>query len=181
LVVVVDQFEEAFTYRPQDDQARGRFEHGRDQFFANLLHAAAAQRGRVAVVLTLRSDFLSACAIFPKLAAVLSAHQELVGPMSRAELREAIERPAYLVGSEVEPALCERLLADVEGRSGALPLLQFALTEVWKKRDVRRLSLRSYNELGGGQGRTTSLGGDKVRRGASRGPSNTGQTRSTTV
>jgi hypothetical protein len=29
-----------------------------------------------------------------------------------------------------------------------LPLLQFALTEVWKKRDVRRLTLAAYKELG---------------------------------
>ena len=100
------------------------------------------------VVLTMRSDFLSACAPFPQLSAVLSAHQELVGPMTPAELREAIERPAFLVGCEVEPPLTERLLADVKGQSGALPLLQFALTEVWKKREVRRLTLRAYIELG---------------------------------
>jgi hypothetical protein len=148
LAVVVDQFEEVFTYRPQDDRARVRFEQDRDGFFANLLHAAATPGGRVAVVLTMRSDFLSACATFPQLAAVLSAHQELVGPMAAAELREVIEQPAFRVGCEVEPGLTERLLADVEGQPGALPLLQFALTEVWKKRDVRRLTLAAYTELG---------------------------------
>src|SRR5512135_2038834 len=148
LVVVVDQFEEVFTYRPQDDQARARFEQARAAYFANLLNAAAAPGGRVAVVLTMRSDFLGACAVFSQLAAVLSAHQELVGPMTAAELREAIERPAYFVGCEVESGLTEKLLGDVRGQSGALPLLQFALTEVWKKRDVRRLTLRAYTELG---------------------------------
>ena len=60
--MVVDQFEEVFTYRPQDDQAQARFEQDRAAFFANLLHAAAAPGGRVAVVLTMRSDFLGACA-----------------------------------------------------------------------------------------------------------------------
>ena len=148
LVIVVDQFEEVFTYRPQDHQARARFEQDRDSFFASILQAAAAPGGRVAVVLTMRSDFLSACALFPQLAAVLSAHQELVGPMTTAELCEAIEQPAFRVGCEVESGLTQRLLADVEGQPGALPLLQFALTEVWKKRDVRRLTLRAYTELG---------------------------------
>jgi WD40 repeat protein len=147
LVVVVDQFEEVFTYRLHDDQARARFEHDRDQFFANLLQAAAPG-GRVVVVLTMRSDFLSASATFPQLAAVLSAHQELVGPMTVAELREAIEQPTFRVGCEVEPGLTERLLVDVEGRPGALPLMQFALTEVWKKRTDRRLTLMAYTELG---------------------------------
>jgi WD40 repeat protein len=148
LALVVDQFEEVFTHRPQDDQARAHFRQDRDQFFANLLNAAAAAGGRVAVVLTMRSDFLGACAPFPQLAAVLSAHQEVVGPLTGAELREAIEQPAFQVGCEVEPALTERLLADVAGQPGALPLLQFALTEVWKKRAARRLTLRAYTELG---------------------------------
>jgi WD40 repeat protein len=150
MVVVVDQFEEVFTYRPQGGPARVRFERDRDRFFANLLNAAATPGGRVAVVLTMRSDFLSACAPFPQLSAVLSAHQELVGPMTAAELREAIERPAYLVGCEVESALAQRLIADVEGQSGALPLLQFALYDIWKrkKRDDRRLTLRAYAEPG---------------------------------
>ena len=151
LVVVVDQFEEVFTYRPQEGPARDRFEQDRDCFFANLLNAAAAPRGRVLVVLTMRSDFLSACARFPQLSAVLSGHQELVGPLTAAELREAIERPAYLAGCEVESGLTQRLLPDVEGQSGALPLLQFALTEVWKKRDVRRLTLGAYEELRKGE------------------------------
>ena len=68
--------------------------------------------------------------------------------MTAAELREAIEQPAVLVSCEVQPGLTERLLADVEGQPGALPLMQFALTEVWKKRDVRRLTLRAYDEWG---------------------------------
>jgi tetratricopeptide (TPR) repeat protein len=152
LAVVVDQFEEVFTYRPQDDQARTRFEHDRNQFFANLLQAAAAPGGRVAVVLTMRSDFWSSCAPFPQLNDVLSSHQEQVGPMSASELREAIEQPAFRVGCEVEPALTERLLADVEGQPCSLPLLQFALTEVWKRRNVRELMLRAYNDLGGVEG-----------------------------
>jgi WD40 repeat protein len=148
LAIVVDQFEEVFTYRPRDEQARVRFEQDRASFFANLLQGAAAPGGRVTVVLTMRSDFLSASATFPQLAAVLSAHQELVGPMTAEELREAIEQPAFRVGCEVEPALTQRLLADVEGQPGSLPLLQFALTEVWKKRDIRRLTLPAYTELG---------------------------------
>ena len=166
LVVVVDQFEEVFTYRPQEGPARARFEQDRDQFFANLLNAAATPGGRVAVVLTMRSDFLGACAMFPQLSAVLSTHQELVGPMTAAELREAIERPAYLVGCEVESTLTERLTADVKGQPGALPLMQFALAEVWKKREVRRITLRAYR-----------LGKDDGR--GSRGCSSIGRTRST--
>jgi len=152
LVIVVDQFEEVFTYRPQDEQAKGRFERSRFAFFANLLHAVAAPGGRVAAVLTMRSDFLGECAAFPRLNNMLNAYLVQVGPMQEEELREAIARPAYLVGCEVEPDLTERLLADVRGQPGALPLMQFALTEVWKRRDVRKLTLGAYNDLGGVEG-----------------------------
>ena len=152
LVVVVDQFEEIFTYRPRDEQTRSHFERSRTAFLTNLLYAVSAPGGPVAAVLTMRSDFLGTCAGFPRLNDALTAHLEQVGPMRREELREAIERPAYLVGCEVEAALTERLLADVAGQAGALPLLQFALTEVWKRRDIRKLKLRAYEELGGVEG-----------------------------
>ena len=148
LLVVVDQFEEVFTYRPQDGPVRARFEQDRDQFFANLLHAAATPGGRVAVVLSMRSDFLGPCTSFERLNNVLNAHLIQVGPMREDELRAAIEQPAFKVGCELEPRLTERLLRDVEGQAGALPLLQFTLDEVWKRRDVRRLTLRAYTELG---------------------------------
>ena len=82
----------------------GAVRAGRAVFLANLLHAAAAPGGRVAVVLTMRSDFLGPCATFPKLNDVLNAHLVQVGPMREPELRAAIERPAYRVGCEVEPA-----------------------------------------------------------------------------
>ena len=151
-MIVVDQFEEVFTYRPEDDQVRKRFEVSRAAFFASLLNAAAATAGRVAVVLTMRSDFLGACAPFPKLNDMLNAHLVQVGPMREDELREAIKQPAYLVGCEPEPALIQRLLADVKGQPGALPLLQFALKELWEKRDVRTLRLDTYETLGGIEG-----------------------------
>ena len=66
LLVIVDQFEEVFTSRPEDGEARARFEWDREQFFGNVLHAATIPGGRVVVVLTLRSDFLGRCAPFPR-------------------------------------------------------------------------------------------------------------------
>ena len=152
LLVVVDQFEEVFTYRPEDEKKKETFAKDRDAFFANLLLAAAARGGRVAVVLTMRSDFLGPCAPFERLNNVLNAHLIQVGPMREDELRAAIERPAFKVGCEPEPGLTERLLADVEGQAGALPLLQFTLDELWQRQDVRRLTLRAYTELGGVEG-----------------------------
>ena len=139
MAVVVDQFEEVFTYRPQNDHGVARFEQDRNHFFANLLQAAATPGGRVAVVLTMRSDFWSACAV-----PAAQRRAEFRSRASRSDVPGGPTRgdrePAFCVGCEVEPALDRyRLLADVEGQPGALPLLQFALTEVWKHRDVPSL------------------------------------------
>ncbi|MFF8381604.1 WD40 repeat domain-containing protein [Streptomyces sp. NPDC015661] len=70
-------------------------------------------RPRAVVVYGLRSDFYGSCAGFPQLREALRQGQLLVGPMTRAELREAILFPARDVGLEVEPGLVELLLRDL--------------------------------------------------------------------
>ena len=114
-MVLVDQFEELFTLCPHPDNCRALVE--------NLLYAATVTGGQTIVLLTLRADFYGRAAVYPELAAALSDHQVLVGPMGEDELREAIEAPARLAGGEFESGLVNRLLEDVEGQAGGLPLL----------------------------------------------------------
>ena len=144
LVLLVDQFEEVFTLCDDDSIRRG--------FFANLLYAASLTGGQTIVLLTMRADFYGNCAAYPALAAAMSEHQVLVGPMTEDELRRAIGRPARLAGAEVEQGLVEMLLRDVVGRPGALPLLQFTLQELWNRREARRLTVESYQVIGTLQG-----------------------------
>jgi hypothetical protein len=61
-------------------------------------------------------------------------------------------RPTQLVGCELEPGLTELLLQNMHRQSGALPLLQHALLELWKTREGRRLTLKGYHEIGGLEG-----------------------------
>ncbi|HMK24160.1 MAG TPA: hypothetical protein VK466_17650, partial [Terriglobales bacterium] len=56
---------------------------------------------------------------------------ENLGPMTRDELREAIVKPAETLHVGFEPGLVDAILDDVERRPGSLPLLQFALREMW--------------------------------------------------
>src|SRR5262249_22733921 len=140
LVVVVDQFEEAFTLCTDEGVRRA--------FLANLVAAATAEGGRTLVVLTVRADLYGRCAEDPGLAAAGGASQELVGAMSEGELRRAIQEPARRVGCEVEPALVEVLVREAAGRDGALPLLADVLLDLWGEREVRRLTLAKYRELG---------------------------------
>ena len=100
----------------------------------------------------MRADFLGKCATHPALAAALSDHQVLVGPMTEDELRRSIEMPTRRVGCEVEAGLVDVLIQDVQGQSGALPLMQYALLELWQQRDGRRLTLEAYHAIGGLRG-----------------------------
>ena len=144
LVVLVDQFEEVFTLC--EEQA------ARQAFFDNLLYAATVADGQAIVVLTMRADFYGKCGLYPALAAAMSDHQLLVGPMTQDELRRALERPALLAGGEFEPGLVEMLLRAVAGQPGSLPLLQFTLMELWQQREGRRLTVAAYKALGELQG-----------------------------
>ena len=140
LMLLVDQFEEIFT-TCQNAMLRSAF-------IGNLLHASHVAQGMTVVVVTMRADFFGKCATYADLAAALSDHTTLVGPMTEDELRRAIERPAQLVGCEFEPGLVDLLIHDVEEQPGALPLLQDALLELWKRRDGRRLTAAAYREIG---------------------------------
>jgi WD40 repeat protein/class 3 adenylate cyclase len=140
LLLVVDQFEEIF--------ALCRDEAERRRFIDALLYSVEAEEGRIIVVPTIRADFYGRCADYPQLAARMSDGL-LVGPMSEAELRAAIEQPAAVVGLRLEPGLAEMILDDVAGEPGALPLLSHALLETFERRRGRTLTLSGYAESGG--------------------------------
>ena len=149
LVIAVDQFEELFT-TCRDEGARAAFADA-------LVARVRDPRRRALVLVAVRADFYGRCAEYPELARLLGASHVLVGPMRRDELRRAIELPARRAGLEVEPELVDALLADVEGRPGALPLLSTALLELWQQRDGRRLRMAAYEHAGGVQGAVARL------------------------
>jgi hypothetical protein len=120
----------------------------RSAFIANLLYATKVTQGQTLVILTMRADFYAKCAANADLAAALSDHHVLVGPMTEDELRRAIERPTQLVGCELEAGLVDLLLKDVRHQPGVLPLLQHALLELWNKRHDRRMTVKAYQEIG---------------------------------
>jgi WD40 repeat protein/DNA-binding SARP family transcriptional activator len=141
LVVAVDQLEELFTVC--EDEAE------RAEFLQWLVAAADDHERRVLVLSTLRADFYGRLSSYPRFAELLSRSHALVGPMDRAELREAIERPAVRAGLEVEDGLVDVLVAEVADEPGSLPLLSTTLLELWQARDGRVLRLQDYRATGG--------------------------------
>jgi WD40 repeat protein len=144
LLLVVDQFEEVFTLCRDEQQ--------RTTFFANLLYAATIPEGRCGVLVVMRADFYHRCGVYPELAQQLAAEQYLVSPLQPEGLRQAVEEPARRVGLAFEPGLVATILDDVADQPGALPLLEHALLEVWRRRTGGMLTLAGYRESGGVQG-----------------------------
>ncbi|MFB4262041.1 hypothetical protein [Nonomuraea sp. GTA35] len=138
-LIVVDQFEEVFTLC-QDQRERERF--------IDLLLDARRAPDETAVVIAVRADFYGRCAEHRALTAALRESGLLVGPMDQDELREAIVRPATAEGLTVERALTARVIADVTGEPGALPLMSHALREVWRRRTGKMLTLDAYESVG---------------------------------
>ncbi|MFD7379755.1 nSTAND1 domain-containing NTPase [Streptomyces mirabilis] len=138
--LLVDQFEELYTLCHDPDE--------RDQFIDRLLTATEVG-SRLRVVIAVRADFLGRCAEHPGLTAALQDRTVLVGPMSRDELREAVVRPAQAGGLIVERSLTARILDEVEGEPGALPLMSHALLVTWHRRKGRALTEEAYEAAGG--------------------------------
>src|SRR5438093_10795509 len=67
-------------------------------------------------------------------------------------LRQAIQEPARRVSLSFEADLVDTILGDVAGEPGALPLLEHALLELWKRRRNHTLTLDGYRESGGVKG-----------------------------
>lgn len=141
VVLVVDQFEEAFTQTVDDWE--------RELFLESLRVAAADPESRVRVIITLRADFYDRPLIYPRFGELLSERTEAVPPLTPDELEQAIRGPAERIGVRPEPGLVAEIIAEVAHQPGALPLLQYALTELFERRDDDRLTLAAYREIGG--------------------------------
>jgi hypothetical protein len=144
LVVVVDQFEEVFTL-VEDETARIQF--------LNLLHSAVTDpRSRVRIVITLRADFYDRPLNYPGFGELVRSRMETVLPLSADELEAAIVKPAARVGVNFEPGLVATITGDAHFQPGALPLLQYALTELFEQRIDHTLTHDAYKTLGGAAG-----------------------------
>ncbi len=135
-VVVVDQFEEILE---ADAAAAAEV--------ASLLAAFVADDGRA--IITVRSDYLDACAADPSLAPLMAEGVLVVPPMDSDDLRRVIEAPAAAAGLRLEPGLIELILRDSAGAPGILPHLSHALAETWARREGPVLTVAGYEATGG--------------------------------
>ncbi|WP_437978543.1 bifunctional serine/threonine-protein kinase/formylglycine-generating enzyme family protein [Sorangium sp. So ce295] len=128
-LLFVDQLEELSTLASPPDAASA----------AAALHGLAGRTGRVRLLATARSDFLTRLSALPDLGDDLPAALYLLRPLTGERLREAVIGPAAAKGfSFASDAVVEALVVEALRAPGGLPLLQFALAELWEGRDEAR-------------------------------------------
>jgi WD40 repeat protein len=140
LLLVADQFEELYTLC-RDTQQR--------QAFLDRLIEAIHNCHHFTVVLTLRADFLGQALSYRPFADALQYADLKLAPMTNTELQAAVEKPAALLGVTLEKGLSKRIVSAVSAAPGNLPLLEFALTQLWEKQHNTQLTHRAYDEMGG--------------------------------
>jgi WD40 repeat protein/serine/threonine protein kinase len=146
LLLVVDQFEELFTLATAEDTRR--------RFMEALRRLAIS--GRTRVVVTLRADFYDRPLQYEPFGHLLRGGVVSVTPPGEQELGLAITRPADQVGLEVQPELETEIIRDVTEQPGGLPLMEYALTQLFHNRVDDQLTLDAYHRTGGVMG---ALGG----------------------
>ncbi|MEM9711856.1 MAG: BTAD domain-containing putative transcriptional regulator [Actinomycetota bacterium] len=141
LLLVIDQFEELYSLTGDDDVRR--------RFLDALTEVAADERSRLRIVATLRADFLDRPLAHAGFGAHLADGLLTVAMPGHDELARAIAEPARAAGFELEPGLVPVVTRDVADEPGALPLVQFALTELVEATDGSRLDIAAYEATGG--------------------------------
>ena len=143
IVLLVDQLEELVTLAGPLEAARA----------ARLIARLAADIPGVRVVATARGDFLTRIAQLPGLQDGLPRALYFLLPLSTAGVREAVVGPAHAQGVRFESEeLVDRLVT--AGVEGSLPLLQFALAELWEARDAGSVTITAaaLERIGGVSG-----------------------------
>jgi WD40 repeat protein len=156
LLLIADQFEELFTISESEASATTATSKNFDThlFMDQLLASTTHNQEHFHLVLTLRADFLGSLSSHRAFADALNHEHTLytLGPMTSEELQQAIEHPAERQGAVLEEGLSERILQDVVRQEGSLPLLEFALSELWVRQDNGALTHNAYDRIGGVEG-----------------------------
>ncbi len=149
VVLAVDQFEEVWTVCADDVERR--------QFLDTLSELATDPRSSVTVVLAVRADFMGELADHDALRSLVNDGTVLVGPLTPAEVRRAVERPAAVARLVLDDGLADTVVSDAGDEPGLLPLLSTAMAQLWERRDGAALTYAAYVGLGGLSGAIATL------------------------
>ncbi len=142
LILFVDQFEELFT--------SGFTEPDIQSFLEQLIGTTQDATNRLRVVATIRSEFLGKLESYkPTLNLLNSPYRYHLGPVSPRMLQDMIEKPAEATGYTFEPGLVERILQETGQEPGNLALVEYALKQLFERRNGQVFTIRAYEAIGG--------------------------------
>ena len=144
VLLIADQFEELYTLCSEEATRRSFL----DCLLGSLSPTALGKAAPLVLVATMRADFLGNALSYRPLADTLQDRQVLLGAMNSEELCQVIEQPAAKLGVTFEAGLVKRILDAVVHEPGNLPLLEFALTELWGRRSGKQLTHAAYEAIG---------------------------------
>ena len=146
LLIVLDQFEELFASSIPPAERRRLLDQ---------LGDLADQQPQTIVLAVMRDEFYSHLAAA---APTLMRGLQLVNvppTLAHDELAAIITQPAARAGLALEPGLDADIIGDATGpeqdtaATVVLPLLEFALTELWEQRADGELTRATYRHIGG--------------------------------
>lgn len=146
MLLIVDQFEELFSYKIER-----KVQESFLNSFVNLYNNQSLKEDEhsISMVITLRADFLSCTNDFSKFAELINENLEVIGSINNEiALREIIEKPLQSTGVIFEEGLADEILNDaLDLPHQSLPLIEFALDELWKNQQDALISFKAYRSM----------------------------------
>lgn len=154
LVLFIDQLEEILTQAGQVEA----------ETVARLFSWTGNPAPGFRILASLRGDFLGRLAAAPGMGDAFPSVLYFLRPLSAERVREAVMGPAEATGFRFETKeLVDALVESAAGSAGALPLLQFALRELWERRDGKLgfIPAAALEQMGGVTG-ALSMHADEI-------------------
>ena len=143
VLLFVDQLEELSTLAAPEEA----------QIVGEALGALLTRTPAARLLVTARSDYLGRIAMLPGIGDVVSRSLYILRPLGPDKIREVVVGPAHAKGVAFEsPALVNELVETTARTDGGLPLLQFALAELWEAREGNRITAAALRAIGGVSG-----------------------------
>ncbi|MDJ1505169.1 DPP IV N-terminal domain-containing protein [Xanthocytophaga agilis] len=134
LVLVIDQFEELFSFPKQDRSELHKFLQSQPKEITRL-------------VFVMRADYY-ADLMYSDFWPIDSSERLEITPLRESNLRIAVERPSKKIGVYIDAVLIERLINDAANEPGILPLIQETMRLLWDRRVRQLIPLHTYESLG---------------------------------
>ena len=142
LILFLDQLEELFTQGFTDEDI--------GNFLDQLVATAHDKNKLLRVVATVRSEFIGRLEESESVLKLLNANCDYhLGLVSPRALQDMIEKPARVTGYDFEPGLVDDILSDAAQEPGNLPLVAYALEQLFVRRRNRTFTRDAYEEIRG--------------------------------